>query len=191
MKIVSLALLLMACAAFVLVGCSDNPAVPVSPAEPTAQAPPALAKAIITNFTFTHHPIAPPSAGEKRHVGEVWIMKDITVQEQVFSDDPLVAGTMVNCLSGTLNATSGEGPVHGKFILTPTGPVGGGVWEATYTGYRSKSEGVYFTIPLKVVVQGRGGTLQGMQGFFESVITSWGIPTAGWIGAGEGFYKSH
>lgn len=191
MKTLSLILSLMASVAFVLVGCSDNSAVPVSPADQPMQAPPSLAKAIMTDFTFSHHPITPPFAGERKLVGEVWVMNDITVKEQVVSDDPLVAGTMVNCLSGTLNATTGEGPVHGKFVLTPTADVGGGVWEATYTGFRSKSEGIYFTIRLNVVTQGRGGTLEGMQGFFESVITSWGIPTAGWFGAGGGFYKSH
>jgi hypothetical protein len=55
----------------------------------------------------------------------------------------------------------------------------------------SKADGIYFKLPLKVVGHGRGGTLDRMQIFEESMITTWGTPPEGWCGVGKGFYKSH
>ena len=188
MKTWSLALLLLAGVAFVFTGCSESSLPPVSPADQTA-AP--LQKAVITNFTFNHFPIAPPFSGETKQVGEVWIMKDVGIRERIVCSDPLVSGIMIHYLSATMNATTGEGPVHGKCTVTPLADVEGGVWEGTYEGYRSKGPGTYFTLPLKVVVHGKGGTIDGMQGFFESTITAVGTPPTGWSGVGEGFYKSH
>jgi len=193
MKRALFAVLLTASAAFVLVGCSDDSTVPVSPADQTPQVSTALEKANLTNFTFTHNPIPPyfVDPGVVKEVDGMWIMKDVGVIEQVLSDDPLIAGTMIHYLSATMNATTGEGPVHGKATLTPTADVGGGVWEVTYEGYRSKSGGIYFTLPLKLVAHGRGGTIEGIQAIYESTITAWGTPPQGWFGAGRGFYKSH
>ena len=197
MKILSVVLLLLASMAFVLVGCSDDSAVPMTPTDKSSQAPIALDKAVITDFTFTHHPIPPViiDPGVTRQEGENWIMKDVGVIEQVFSDDPLIAGTMRHYLSATMKAATGEGPVHGRGVITPTVSAGGGVWEMTYEGYRSYKETIqdmrYYTLPLKVVVHGRGGTINGIQGFFTTTITAWGTPPAGWYGGGNGFYKSH
>jgi hypothetical protein len=47
-------------------------------------------------------------------------MKNVGVVEQVVASDPLVSGTMVHYLSGTLDAVTGEGPLHGTITLTPT-----------------------------------------------------------------------
>jgi PBP1b-binding outer membrane lipoprotein LpoB len=51
MKIMSLALLLMASMAFVLVGCSDKSAPLVAPTDQSAQTPAPLAKAVIHYFS--------------------------------------------------------------------------------------------------------------------------------------------
>ncbi len=190
MKTAAFALILMA---LVNVGCSDDSAPLVSPLEQSPRASSGLQKAILTNFSFTHNPIPPylVDPGVVKLVDGVWIMKEVGVIEKIVSADPFIAGTMIHYLSGEMDATTGEGPVHGKGIVTPTADVGGGVWEITYEGNRSRSGGIYFTLPLKLVAHGRGGTIDGIESFYESTITAWGTPPVGWYGAGAGFYKSH
>jgi hypothetical protein len=199
MRTLALVLLLGASMAFVLLGCSDNSAPIVAPRDQGAQVPASLAKSNITNFTFTHSPIGLTGEGTVTlEPGGKWQIKKYGVTEEVNIlnppgiPDPLVSGIMVHYLSATLDATTGEGPVHGSFILTPQSDVGGGVWEGTYEGYRSgTSEPGVFTLPLKVVGHGRGGTIQGMQLNEKSVLTAFGTPPSYWTGVGEGFYKSH
>lgn len=189
MKALKCVAVLFAFLGFLMVGCSDKTQSPVAPIEQGS-----LEKCIITNFTFSHNPIEPPFGGDVKLVpGGKWQIKKVGVKEYVTASDPLVSGIMIHYLSATFDAITGEGPVHGSFTLTPVADVGGGVWEGTYTGYRSKTPGsdIYFTLPLKVVGHGRGGTIHGMQLFEKSIITAWGTPPEGWYGGGEGFYKSH
>ncbi len=192
MKALKCFLVLFSFMGLLLVGCSDQSQSPVSPVDQGS-----LQKPDLTNFTFSHHPPLPPAnpiidPGKVKQVGRNWIMKDVGVTEQVFSDDPLINGTMIHYLSARMDIETGEGPVHGSMVLTPDGAEGG-VWEGKYEGYRSKMPGsdVYFILPLKVVAHGKGGTIDGMQSFFNTNITAWGTPPAGWYGGGEGFYKSH
>ena len=179
MKALKCVLVLFAFVGLMLVGCSDKTQSPVSPTEKGS-----LEKAVITNFTFSHFPIAPPFGGEiKLTPGGKWQLKKVGVKELVTSSDPLVSGIMIHYLSATMDAVTGEGPVHGTFTLTPEADVAGGIWEGTYEGYRSKTPGsdIYFTLPLKVVGHGRGGTIHGMQLFEKSIITAWGTPPAGMV----------
>ena len=171
-----------------LVGCSDEQQSPVTPIDQGS-----LEKVTITNFTFSHMPIGLTGEGDVKLVGGNWILKDFGVIEQFTSSDPLAAGTAIHYLSATFNAITGEGPVHGSFTLTPDANAGGGVWEGTYTGYRSKMPGsdTLFVLPLQLVGPGKGGTIDGMQMRENSTITAWGTPPAGWYGSGEGFYKSN
>jgi hypothetical protein len=177
-----------------LIGCVDKTSSPIAPTDQQMQGQGVLEKRVITNFTFSHNPIAPPFGGTVRLVpGGKWQLKEVGVKEKVISTDPLVSGIMVHYLSATLDAVTGEGPVHGTLTITPEAAVGGGVWEGTYEGYRSKMPGSdkYFTLPLKAVAHGRGGTIDGMQLTETSIITAWGTPPEGWYGGGDGFYKAH
>lgn len=189
MKTLKCVLVLFAFAGLMLVGCSDKSQSPISADDQAS-----LAKVIITNFTFSHYPIGLTGEGEVKLVpGGKWQIKKYGVIEQITASDPIVAGNMVHYLSATFDAVTGEGPVHGSFTLTPEADVSGGVWEGTYTGYRSRMPGsdIYFTLPLKLVGHGKGGTIHGMQLFETSTITAWGTPPEGWYGGGEGYYKSH
>jgi len=170
-----------------LAGCSDELQSPVTPIDQGS-----LEKVIITNFTFSHNPIGLTGEGDVKLVGGNWILKDFGVIELFTSSDPLAGGTATHYLSATFDAVTGEGPVHGSFTLTPEN-VGGGVWEGTYTGYRSKMPGsdIYFVLPLQLIGHGRGGTIEGMQMRENSTITAWGTPPEGWYGSGEGYIKSH
>ncbi len=150
-----------------------------------------LEKAVLTNFTFQHYPENIIDPGTVKLVGGKCVLKDIGVEEVVISYDPLVALTMVLYLSAIMDAVTGEGPVHEKLTLTPSADVGGAVWEGTYKLYRSKADGIYFRLPLKVVLHWSGGTIDSMQVFEESIITAWDTPPEGWYGAWSVFYKSH
>ena len=197
MKILSVALLLMASMAFVMLGCSDNSAVPVSPTDQSAQGAASLAKVVITNFTFSHHPVPPfpDGTGIRQVPGGIWHMKNVEAHEVctiTYGDGTVESGTMVHYLSSTMDAT-GEGPVHGSFTMYLAS---GGQWEGTYEGYRSLAPPLpppyppfEFRLPLKVEAHGTGGNIDGMKLTMIDVIRATGVPPSGWFGGGEGSYK--
>lgn len=186
MKTILSAIALFAFFGLLYTGCSEKSQAPLEPFEQGT-----IEKVILTQFTFSHNPIPPYiiDPGEVKLVGGNWILKDVGVIETVISSDPLVSGTMIHYLSATMNAVTGEGPVHGKSFHTPSS--GGGVWEGTYQGYRSRMPGsdTLFVLPLKVVAHGKGGAIDGMKAFYNSTIIAWGTPPVGWFGSGEGYYK--
>jgi hypothetical protein len=205
MKTLPLALLLMACVAFVLVGCSDNSAVPVSPTDQSTQVPASLEKRDIINISNSHFPffrtttpnIWPTPGGQ-------WQMKKVEIHELVTctlspSGDPYPLGTgvMVHFLSGSYDAITGEGPVHGSWTMEPADNAAqGGCWEGKYEGWRSRtSTENLFELVLKVEAHGKGGTIDGMQMFMTNTLTIIAQPVThiplNWSGTGIGFVKSH
>lgn len=209
MKTLSLVLLLMASMAFVLVGCSDNPAVPVSPSDQSAQGAPSLEKKLVTNITMYHFPVPPlplpypANPAITRTPGGIWHLKNVEIHEAVsvtYSDGTVEGGTMLHYLSSTMNA-EGEGPVQGSFTMALAS---GGVWKGTYQGYRSVAlsptttpsfipfppSWVYeFELPLKVVAHGSGGNIDGMKLSASDVIHAHDTPPAYWYGISEGSFK--
>jgi hypothetical protein len=201
--------LLMASVAFVLVGCSDNPVVPVSPVDQPAQGAPSLEKKAVTNITMYHYPVPPlplpypANPAITKTPGGIWHLKDVEVHEAIrltYEDGTVEIGTMLHYLSSTMNA-DGEGPVHGSFTMTMAS---GGVWEGSYQGYRSialppTTTPPYipfppfwqyeFELPLKVVAHGRGGNIDGMKLSATDVILAHGIPPAYWYGISEGSFR--
>jgi hypothetical protein len=200
MKIMSLALLLMASMAFVLVGCSDNSAPLVAPTDQSAQTPAPLAKAVIHYFSGKEiNPtyLGPPVVGEGGG-GQKLILTEMLVQaywvapDPPATGDPRVIGPVRVSGHGTLDASTGEGPVKGKFTLEP---VGGGVWEGTWEGYRKMTQTGppewTWTNPLKLVAKGTGGDIDGMQLFAEDVIITHDPQGSTYIGIVSGYYKEH
>ena len=171
MKILSVALLLMAGLAFVLSGCSDNSTTPVSP---TDQLSPALAPLEKSNEVTSSFSLSLP----KNFIGgDMWIaggklhIKKFEVQEMAVTSDARVAGLMTNYLSLTVDNATGEGPCNGSFTIAPT-VTEGGVWEGTYQGYRSKTDNPFvFALPIKGVAHGKGGTIDKMQLFLKITLT--------------------
>jgi hypothetical protein len=213
MKALSVVLLLLASVAFVLVGCSDNSAVPVTPTDQSAQGAPSLEKKAITSLTMYHYPIPPfplpyPANPAIRKVpGGIWHLKDVELHEAVrvkYEDETVESGTMLHYLSSTMNA-AGEGPVHGSFTMTMAS---GAVWEGTYQGYRSFAPpapplppgftlpsylppypAYTYELPLKVVAHGRGGNVDGMKLSAIDVIRAYETPPQAWYGISEGSFK--
>ena len=213
MKTLSLFLLLMASMAFVLTGCSDNSAVPVSPTDQSVLGAPSIEKKAVTSLTMFHYPIPPfpqsypANPAIRKTPGGIWILKDVEIHEAVsvtYADGTVEPGTMVHFLSSTMNA-EGEGPVHGSFTMTMAG---GGIMEGTYQGYRSMAlpapplppgltlppylppYPLYtFELPPKVVAHGSGGNLDGKKLSAIDVIRAYGTPPAAWYGISEGSLK--
>ena len=88
---------------------------------------------------------------------------------------------------------------NGKWVLTPDdlSTTGGGVWEGIYEGFRSKTDNPYiFTLPLKMVGHGKGGTIDGWQSFIKvdlivyTVAASHQLPVY-WYATGAGVIKEH
>jgi hypothetical protein len=199
MKILSLALLLMAILALVLLGCSDNSAVPVSPTDQSVQAPASLGKSNNVTAPFFLNSLKNFVGGQVRYVGRNLQIKKYEVWEDFQTTETRVSGQVKHYLSLTVDVATGEGPCHGSFTINPT--TGNGVWEGTYNGYRSKTDNPYlFSLPLKGVAIGKGGTIDKMQLFFTitlNVITT-GDPAVAppqvpiyWGGEGSLTVKEH
>ncbi len=177
-----------------LAGCSDETQSPIAPLNQNIQEQGSLEKWTITPFTLTlHYPMQVLDPGTVMLIGGKWILKKIKILERVNTTSSLVTGNWIHSLSAILDENTGEGPVWGTFSAPPDSNVGGGVWEGTYTGYRSKTPGsdTLFTLPLRFFGVGKGGDLQGKKIFLDDVITAWGTPPVGWYGSGEGYIKSH
>jgi hypothetical protein len=198
MKRVTYAVALLAFAGFSLPGCVDQSQSPVAPTDRAAREPAFLEKGNDVSFTLSSHPVwVDPNPDMKLSGGRLQ-MKNVAVWDMVSSSDQRFAGRMEHSLSLTLDVVTGEGPCHGSYTLIPDPTVTrGGVWEGTYEGYRSKTTDPYvFVLPLKLVGQGRGGAIDGMQAFCKATLTvytnaaSFPVPTY-WECEGTGFIKEH
>ena len=163
-----LAFLLAAPLAFVLIGCTDDPA-PVAGVG-TTEVPNALGKPTVISFTATESLVENISPGEAKFVGGRMIITGMVDVDRIVATSPYM-----DCLARiTFNASfdaNMEGPIHGTCILTPVpaGAFGGGVWEGTFTGYQSMTAPGEYTVHGKQVGHGRGGTLEGMKHMVNSV----------------------
>jgi hypothetical protein len=198
MKSKSLAVLLISFLAFAVMGCADRSQPIVAPADQPAQRLASLEKSTNVPFDFTNQPFWVTSEPDWWIAGGVLQMKKVHVLERIEASDSRLTGQMEHYLSLSVGVVTGEGPCHGSFTATPDDQSVGGVWEGTYEGYRSRTDNpLVFTLPLKVVGHGRGGTINGMQVFMTTtlaVVTDaahYPIPT-GWIGSnGSGYIKEH
>jgi hypothetical protein len=211
MKTLSVVLLLLASVAFVLVGCSDNSTVPVTPTDQAVQGSGPLSKKTVVNFTMYDFPLAPPTGGRVWETpGGITHLKDREIHEAVivkYEDGTVELGNMTHFISQTLDA-NGEGPTQGSFTCTLES---GGVWKGTYEGYRSyappaplfptdplwlsfpfppiPSAAFVFEAPLKVVAHGTGGNIDGMKMSATDVIRTFGTPPTYFYGITTGSYK--
>lgn len=181
----------------ILDGCSNESQSPVSSTENGS-----LEKGMTNvEFTFTSapEPFTADPANYMTIAGRTLHLKDYPVTDIVYATDSRLSGRMEHVLSLKLDMITGEDPCHGRFILTPTdlAATGGGVWEGKYEGYRSKTNDPFvFMLPLNLVANGSGGTIDGMQSFMKAdlvVITNadyYPLPIY-WTASGTGVIKEH
>lgn len=194
----SVSLLVAVMLMFVLIGCSDNATPPLAPADGSANAPPLQKPDEVSTPASFNGQKTLTGEGEMWTAGGKLQMKRFGVWEPVQSAETRVAGPMLHYLSLTVDLQTGEGPCHGTFTIYPTG-AGGGVWEGTYQGYRSRTaDPAIFTLPLNAVGHGKGGTIDGMKLTLSVVLTVFtGPPHAPpmvpyhWTGSGVGIVKEH
>ena len=194
MKTIQGLLVLFGIVILAMLGCSDQSQSPVAPAEQSS-----LDKVIINEYTFTNSPL-PFTANPYDYMniaGRTLHLKNYPVTDIVIATDPRANGRMEHILSLKLDVITGEGPCNGSFKLYPDPDVLGGYWEGTYQGYRSKTDNPYvFVLPLKLVAHGRGGSIDGMQGFMDANLTVYTNPDyyplpIYWTGVGTGELKEH
>ena len=192
--------ILLAFLAIWLAGCSDTAQSPVTPSDQSAQAPASLVKSNNVDFSFTSSPIwvDPNAPNYVKVAGRTVHMKNVQVVDRSLSAEKRIEGRMEHLLSLMLDVVTGEGPCHGSFTLIPDPAfTGGGVWEGTYEGFRSKTAAPYvFALPLKLVAHGKGGTIDKMLAFMSAELTvytdleHWPLPTY-WTATGTGYIKEH
>lgn len=200
MRTLTTAGILFACVGVALLGCTDKSQSVVTPTDQATvlkeQAP--LGKAILTTFTGREINPAYLDFGIVKPPTERIIIKEMLAQSQWVAPeppatgDPRVIGTLLISAHGALNPSTGEGPLSGKFTLEP---VGGGVWEGTWEGYRKMTETgppVWtWTNNLKMVAKGTGGDIDGMQLFAAEAITTQDPTGSTYSGIVNGYIKSH
>jgi len=195
MKTLSLALLLSAALTFVLVSCSDNSTLPVSPADPSISVPGHLAKNVARDFTFVMVPTGLTDPGiTKLPDGKVMLrgLRGPVNFTAAFSDGlpALLTGPGEVEINFIVDYNSGAGQSQGKLTLRPVAPeVAGGVWEFTWHGPATLGASGW-TLPLKEEGHGVGGALTGMQCRLENTITT-PVDISSWAGEGQGVVVSH
>lgn len=198
MKKLKCVLVLFSFVGLMLVGCSDKSQSPISPKElvPLDKNNNKI-EYTINSVPFLLDPSIVPAY--MKIVGRTIHLKDFPVIDEVTSSDPRLTGKMEHQLTVKLDLITGEGPCNGKWTLIPDdlSLTGGGVWEGTYEGFRSKTDDPYvFTLPLKMVAHGKGGTIDGWQGFTEANLIVYTSPASYqlpvyWTATGSGVMIMH
>jgi hypothetical protein len=208
MKALSFVLLLMASMAFVLLGCSDNTTQPVSPTDQSVGVPPLLAKYTETPFEGlmwqdVYAPGFLVDAGVVKFPDGKILIKGVEQKVVCAANFPagstdLFSGNAVVTLNGIADNNTGVGDFYGKITVTPTNG-GGGRWELTWhakgtlgpiTDPLGLLGPIGWTIPLKELGPGKGGTLTGMHVFMDNTVLV-NPDFIKWTGAYTGYIKSH
>ena len=176
MKTLKCAVVLLAFAGLLIIGCSDKSQLPVSPADQAINQPVSLEKNFTRDFTGTMTLTgADPSAGFTKEPDGKIMMRSLkqTVYFSVnFSDGgpDLLRGPGDLELNSNIDFNAGTGESWGKLTLTPSAPEAqGGQWVMTWHGKGTLGPAGW-TIPLKEVGHGNGGALTGLQCFMDNII---------------------
>ena len=173
MKILPVALLLMASMAFVLMGCSDDSALTGLPTDQNSSPDGAgtLGKVPTAHFTGVEGIWNVidlgrwPSKGN-RSVGHGILWEAIYLTST--GDTPVDGFAVISMdLSHDFD---GNGPLQGKITLTPL--YFEGVWEGTWTGYSTKIGEDQWEEDITKVLQGKGGDIDGMHLVIKEVFHS-------------------
>jgi hypothetical protein len=172
-------------------GCSDQTVSPLDSNHKNVAETGSLGKVYITNFTGVDSPVRLIDPGTEKLAGRKWIIKEVVIEARADSEEELVTGVLIIVANETLDFYTGEGPVYGKFTLTPDIDVDGGIWEGTWHGQRVRTDESEWKAYVKLVAHGKGGTIHGMKLFADETVTTWALRQTGYIGMVEGYILSH
>ena len=195
MKTILSVLLTSAALTFALMGCSDNPTMPVSPAGMSMSAPGHLSKTIESDFTFVLVPTDVTDPGvPKSPDGKAMLrgLRGPVYFTAAFADGSpdLLTGPGEIEVNGLTDFSAGVGKWYGKLIVRPVAPeAGGGIWEFNWHGTATLGA-TGWTLPLKEQAHGVGGALTGMQCRLENTVMS-PPELFPWSGGGTGVVTSH
>jgi hypothetical protein len=178
MKTLKCLFVLIAFVGLLFVGCSEK-SQPISPTDQAATTP-ALNKVNLIQFTATDELGDYTVFGDIKGSGLRDIYKGWEGDDALVSSEPLVNGVAHIELNGALDA-NGNGPVYGKFTITPDDPAVGGIWEGTWEGSIKDGVGQW-----KLVATGNGGIIQGMMLFATETLVQ-----STYAGTVEGYIQSH
>jgi hypothetical protein len=183
MKTLKCVIVLFAVVGLTLIGCSEKSQLPNEPVN-------SLEKLIITDFTAINYPTGSVDPGEQKIVGGNLILRNMILTIRYDSDNELIASDGIGNFNANLDAFTGEGHYWGKVTLTPD-LVSDGEWDITWNGNCTKTGEVEWTVLLKIVGHGKGGSIDGMQLFADNIsIYNEPFP-AFWISNVTGYIKSH
>jgi hypothetical protein len=183
MKTIKSVAILISVFIFIFGGCAEKTQLPNEPVNP-------LGKVTITNFTANEFPTRSIDPGTTKIEGQNLIVKEQIMESRYEADNSLVTGIAVITANGKLNSFTGEGPIHGKVILTPDA-ITGSFWECNWTGYRSKTGELEWTGNLHIVGHGEGGEIDGMKIYIdEEMYTDLNNGENGYWGIASGYMKS-
>ena len=136
MKKLKCVIVLLTFVGLTLVGCFGQSQLPVDPTDQISnqQDKSSLEKYIVTNFTATYHVTGLIDPGSNKVVREKLITKGQVIEcTYDYLDNALVGGSLTLYTNSILDVNTGEGPVHGNFVITPNSAnAGGGVWEGIW-----------------------------------------------------------
>lgn len=199
MKTLICAVVLLAFAELLLIGCSDPSQSPVSPQDQTTQSLISIQKNFSRDFNMIgiptgifDEPIYKYPHGKVlglHYRGPMLLTATFT---DSFTD--LLSGTGVVEISGILDPVAGTGHYQGKLTVTPDNAEGG-VWKFTWHGEATFSPtawegGPGWVVPLKETGYGNGGIINGMQCEWENTIVG-PLDWSTFSGSGPGHITSH
>ena len=150
-------------------GCSEKSQLLNEPL--TSENTNSLSKVSITNFTATEIPIQMIAPGTMKMVGQNFIAKGMIMESSFESGNSLIQGNIMITLNGKLNVNNGEGPLYGKFTLTPDA-FPGSIWKGNWTGYRKMTGDMEWTMNIQLIGHGEGEVVVGMMFFADEDVIS-------------------
>lgn len=183
MKTFQSAVALLAFIGIVFLGCSEKSQLPNEPVN-------SLEKVTKIPYTATITIVGLVDPGSEKIVGQNLIVKDRVVLTRFEADNSLVKGNLLITINFRFNLNTGEGPTHGKWSMVPD-DYPDGLWEGSFTGYRTKTGESLWTENVSIIGKGEGGVIDGMKNFADGLIYSDDIyERTGFFGEGSGVIKS-
>lgn len=186
MKTTKFFIVLFAFVGVMLVGCSDEPQSPVTPADQGS-----LNKVTITYHTGNDWPVELIDPGTVIVQANRRIIQHVIVLCRLETTNPLITGNMIADYSSNVDINTGEGHVYGSAKVTPDDVNVGGVWECSFQGETTKTGESEWTTVTNIVGHGKDGIIQSNQIFYTDNMLSWDSPATYWYGTGSGYMKAN